>query len=113
VRRVTGGVHGLPPPPWFIYLSRLINPYRCRTCAGSPMTKGRWHGSSVRDVYIFDPALEESAITERLERFHALPTKDSKGSLTNVANPCLSLCLASRRKPQGLRRFVREPLDPW
>src|SRR3989442_4112738 len=37
-------------------------------------------------VYIFDPALEESAITERLERFHALLTKDSKGSLTNVAH---------------------------
>ena len=37
-------------------------------------------------VYIFDPALEEPAITERLERFHALLTKDAKGSITNVAH---------------------------
>src|SRR5216110_2218884 len=37
-------------------------------------------------VYIFDPALEEPAINERLERFHALLTKDAKGSLTNVAH---------------------------
>jgi len=37
-------------------------------------------------VYIFDPALEEPAINERLERFHALLTKDAKGSITNVAH---------------------------
>jgi len=37
-------------------------------------------------VYIFDPALEEPAITERLERFHALLTKDAKGAITNVAH---------------------------
>ena len=36
-------------------------------------------------VYIFDPALEEPAITERLDRFHALLTKDSKGTITNLA----------------------------
>ncbi len=36
-------------------------------------------------VYIFDPALEEPAITERLERFHALLTKDGKGTITNLA----------------------------
>lgn len=36
-------------------------------------------------VYIFDPALEEPAITERLDRFHALLTKDGKGTITNLA----------------------------
>src|SRR5437870_11716231 len=37
-------------------------------------------------VYIFDPALEEPAINERLERFHAQLTKDAKGTITNVAH---------------------------
>jgi|SRR5690349_14218553 len=37
-------------------------------------------------VYIFDPALEEPAITEKLERFHTLLTKDGKGSISNVAH---------------------------
>ncbi|HEY6809216.1 MAG TPA: 30S ribosomal protein S6 [Gemmatimonadales bacterium] len=35
-------------------------------------------------VYIFDSALEEPAITEKVERFHALLTKDGKGAVTNV-----------------------------
>src|SRR6266446_4320172 len=53
-------------------------------------------------VYIFDPALEESAITERLERFHALLTKDSKGSLTNVAHwGKRSLAYAIKKKDTG------------
>jgi small subunit ribosomal protein S6 len=37
-------------------------------------------------VYIFDPALEEPAIGEKLERFHALLTKDGKGTISNVAH---------------------------
>lgn len=37
-------------------------------------------------VYIFDGSLEEPAINEKLERFHALVTKDGKGTLTNVAH---------------------------
>jgi small subunit ribosomal protein S6 len=37
-------------------------------------------------VYIFDSALDEPAITEKLERFHALLTTDGKGSITNVAH---------------------------
>ena len=37
-------------------------------------------------VYIFDSSLEEPAITEKLDRFHALLTKDGKGSITNVAH---------------------------
>src|SRR5437762_14378054 len=37
-------------------------------------------------VYIFDSVLEEPAITEKLEKFHALLTKDGKGSVTNVAH---------------------------
>ncbi|HZI22492.1 MAG TPA: 30S ribosomal protein S6 [Gemmatimonadales bacterium] len=36
-------------------------------------------------VYIFDPALEEPAIGEKLERFHALLTKDGQGTVSNVA----------------------------
>ena len=35
-------------------------------------------------VYIFDSALEEPAITEKLTRFHALLTKDGQGTITNV-----------------------------
>src|SRR6266550_743642 len=31
-------------------------------------------------VYIFDSALDEPAITEKLNRFHALLTKDGKGT---------------------------------
>ncbi len=37
-------------------------------------------------VYIFDPALEDTAINEKLEKFHAQLTKDGKGTLTNVAH---------------------------
>ncbi len=37
-------------------------------------------------VYIFDPALEEAAINEKLEKFHAQLTKDTKGTITNVAH---------------------------
>jgi small subunit ribosomal protein S6 len=37
-------------------------------------------------VYIFDPALEEPAINEKLEKFHAQLTRDGKGSITNVAH---------------------------
>lgn len=35
-------------------------------------------------VYIFDSALEEPAITEKLQRFHGLLTRDGKGSVTNT-----------------------------
>ena len=34
--------------------------------------------------YILDSALEEPAINEKLERFHALITKDGKGTVTNI-----------------------------
>ena len=37
-------------------------------------------------VYIFDSALEEAAITEKLEKFHALLTKEGKGTVSNVAH---------------------------
>ena len=37
-------------------------------------------------VYIFDGGLEEPAINEKLERFHALVTKEGKGTLTNIAH---------------------------
>lgn len=37
-------------------------------------------------VYIFDSALEEPAITEKLTKFHTHLTKDSKGTITNVAH---------------------------
>lgn len=35
-------------------------------------------------VYIFDSALEEPAVTEKLTRFHALLTRDGKGTVTDV-----------------------------
>ena len=35
-------------------------------------------------VYIFDGALEEPAVTERLTRFHALLTRDGKGTVSDV-----------------------------
>jgi small subunit ribosomal protein S6 len=35
-------------------------------------------------VYIFDSALEEPAITEKLERFHGLLTRAGKGSITSA-----------------------------
>ena len=37
-------------------------------------------------VYIFDSVLEEPAITEKLEKFHALLTKEGKGTVSNVAH---------------------------
>ncbi len=37
-------------------------------------------------VYIFDSALDEPAINEKLNRFHALLTKDGKGTLANVSH---------------------------
>lgn len=37
-------------------------------------------------VYIFDSALDEPAITEKLNRFHALLTKEGKGTITNVSH---------------------------
>ena len=35
-------------------------------------------------VYIFDSALEEPAITEKLERLHGLLTKNGKGSVSST-----------------------------
>jgi small subunit ribosomal protein S6 len=35
-------------------------------------------------VYIFDSALEEPTITEKLDRFHGLLTKDGKGSVSGT-----------------------------
>ena len=35
-------------------------------------------------IYIFDAALEEPAVTEKLTRFHALLTKDGKGTVSDV-----------------------------
>jgi len=37
-------------------------------------------------VYIFDSALDEPAINEKLTRFHALLTKDGKGTVSNVSH---------------------------
>src|SRR5712691_13533196 len=37
-------------------------------------------------VYIFDSALDEPAITEKLNRFHSLLTKEGKGTLSNVSH---------------------------
>jgi small subunit ribosomal protein S6 len=37
-------------------------------------------------VYIFDSAQEEPQINDKLARFHALLTKDGKGTVTNVSH---------------------------
>ena len=37
-------------------------------------------------VYIFDSALEEAAVNDKLAKFHALLTKDGKGTITNVSH---------------------------
>jgi small subunit ribosomal protein S6 len=37
-------------------------------------------------VYIFDGALEEGPVNDRLTKFHALLTKDGKGTITNVSH---------------------------
>ena len=37
-------------------------------------------------VYIFDSALEEPAVNEKLEKFHALLTREGKGTISNVAH---------------------------
>jgi small subunit ribosomal protein S6 len=36
-------------------------------------------------VYIFDSALDDATITEKLERFHALLTKDGQGTISSVS----------------------------
>ncbi|HET7790842.1 MAG TPA: 30S ribosomal protein S6 [Gemmatimonadales bacterium] len=53
-------------------------------------------------VYIFDSALEEPAVNEKLERFHALLTKDGRGTITNVAHwGKRPLAFTIKRKDQG------------
>jgi len=37
-------------------------------------------------VYIFDSALEEPAVTEKLNKFHALLTVAGKGTISNIAH---------------------------
>lgn len=37
-------------------------------------------------VYIFDSALDEPAINDKLNRFHGLLTKEGKGTVTNVSH---------------------------
>lgn len=37
-------------------------------------------------VYIFDSALEEPAINDKLTKFHALLTRDGKGTVSNVSH---------------------------
>jgi small subunit ribosomal protein S6 len=53
---------------------------------GRRRPKGGGMARQYETVYIFDPALEEPAITEKLEKFHALLTKDGAGTITNVAH---------------------------
>src|SRR5712692_9508239 len=68
------------------YVSRFANPpTRCRPAPGRLRPKGGGMPRRYETVYIFDPALEEPVIGEKLDRLHALLTKDAKGSITNVA----------------------------
>ena len=64
-------------------------------------------------VYIFDTALEEPAITEKLVRLHALLTKDGKGTVGNVAHwGKRTLAYPIRRHDTGyyvVANFAAEP----
>src|SRR3989475_5370813 len=63
------------------------SPTRQPTAAGSfTRPKGGGMPRRYETVYIFDSALEEPQVNEKLERFHALITKDSKGTVGNVAH---------------------------
>src|SRR5262249_26726231 len=56
------------------------------TAPGHPCPKGGGMSRRYETVYIFDSVLDEPAITEKLNRFHALLTKDGKGTMTNVSH---------------------------
>src|SRR5690606_5973267 len=43
------------------------------------MSKGRFGVREYEAVYIFDSALEESAVSEKLDRFHAMVTGEGDG----------------------------------
>lgn len=48
------------------------------------MPTGRFRVRDYEAVYIFDSALEESAVNEKLDRFHALVGGDAGGQVTAV-----------------------------
>src|SRR5437773_11185511 len=73
----------LPSPLCF---APHISPTRRPPAPGRSRPKGGGMNRRYETVYIFDSALDEPAITEKLNRFHALLTKDGKGTLTNVAH---------------------------
>ena len=56
-------------------------------------------------VYIFDSALDEPAITEKLNRFHALLTKDGRGSVTK-SSPWGKRTLAFKIKKKDTGFYV-------
>lgn len=56
-------------------------------------------------VYIFDSALDEPAITEKLNRFHALLTKDGRGSVTK-SSPWGKRTLAFKIKKKDTGYYV-------
>src|ERR1044072_5073854 len=56
-------------------------------------------------VYIFDSALDEPAITEKLNRFHALLTKDGRGSITK-SSPWGKRTLAFKVKKKDTGFYV-------
>src|SRR5260370_3863082 len=69
-------------------------PHRLSSCLPNPLLgaapvpgrscpKGGVMTRRYETVYIFDSALEEPAITEKLEKFHALLTAGAKGALTH------------------------------
>src|SRR3989442_1530773 len=63
------------------------SPTRWPTAAGSfKRPKGGGMPRRYETVYIFDSALEEPAVSEKLEKFHALLTRDGKGTISNVAH---------------------------
>src|SRR6266513_1301295 len=81
-----------PTPPYRHTASASMfrahkSPTRQPTAAGS-FNRPKGGGMPRRDetVYIFDSALEEPAVNEKLEKFHALLTREGKGTIANVAH---------------------------
>src|SRR5258706_10665355 len=79
-------VHAFPHLPTPYSFRAHISPTRRPPAPGRSRPKGGGMTRRYETVYIFDSALDEPAITEKLTRLHALLTKDGKGTITNVSH---------------------------
>src|SRR5256886_5091983 len=78
-----GHYHRRLPRPMFRPTNPLLG---AAPAPGRSRPKGGDMPRRYETVYIFDSVLEEPAIAEKLEKFHALLTKDGKGAVSNVAH---------------------------